>query len=361
MTESVELRNVTKRFEKVTAVDGVSLKISKAEFFSLLGPSGCGKTTTLRLIGGLETPDEGEVLINGKIVNQVPPYRRDCSIVFQNLALFPHMTVEGNISFGLQQKKTPKKEIKRRVGEMLDLVQLSGMEKRRPSQLSGGQQQRVALARSIVLQPEVLLLDEPLASLDRKLREEMRVELRKIQKEVDITFIYVTHDQEEALSMSDRIAVMKDGKFEQIGGPSEVHNHPKTKFVAAFTGASNIFTGRVIAREGGNVRIKTNSGLVILACKGEEPLEEEGSISVRPEAIEVLPKDADWEVDNKFIGKIVEKVYLGDITEVRISMIQGEQIIARLTKRTKLNPEELSIGDEVLVGWDTDDSNLLID
>lgn len=361
MVKSVELRNVTKRFEKVTAVGGVSLKVGKAEFFSLLGPSGCGKTTTLRLIGGLETPDEGEVLINGKIVNQVPPYKRDCSIVFQNLALFPHMTVEGNITFGLQQRKIPQKEIKRRVTEMLDLVQLSGLGKRRPSQLSGGQQQRVALARSIVLQPEVLLLDEPLASLDRKLRDEMRVELRNIQKEVGITFIYVTHDQEEALSMSDRIAVMKDGEIVQLGSPAEIHDHPKTRFVADFMGASNIFSGRVIARGGGNVRMETEGGLVILTCRGEESSGEEISVSVRPEVIEVLPKDADWEVDNKFVGKIEEKVYLGDITELRISMSQGEQITARLTKRARLNTEGLSIGDEVLVGWNKDDSNPLID
>lgn len=358
---SVELKNVTKRFEEVVAVNNVDLKVSKGEFFSLLGPSGCGKTTTLRLIGGLEMPDGGDVLINGKIVNQVPPYRRDCSIVFQNLALFPHMTVESNIAFGLQQRRVPKKKIKRRVTEILDLVQLGGMEKRRPNQLSGGQQQRVALARSIVLKPEVLLLDEPLASLDRKLRDEMRVELRNTQKEVGITFIYVTHDQEEALSMSDRIAVMKDGKIVQLGNPAEIHDHPKTRFVADFMGASNILSGRIIAKKGGNIRMETESGLKILACKCEEPSGEKVSISVRPEAIEVLPQDASWEADNKFIGKIEEKIYLGDITEVRLSVGKGEQITAHLTKRARSNLEELSIGDEVRVGWNKDDSNLLID
>jgi spermidine/putrescine transport system ATP-binding protein len=237
----IELRNLVKRFSGVTAVNHVNLKVKDREVFSLLGPSGCGKTTILRIIAGLETADEGEVLIGGQVVNEVPPYRRDCNLVFQNLALFPHMTIGQNIAYGLERKRVAKNEIKKRVNEMLEFMSLEAMKDRYPVQLSGGQQQRIALARSLVLKPKLLLLDEPLAALDRKLRKDMQVELKRIQQEVGITFFYVTHDQKVALAISDTIGIMKEGRLEQVGSPSQIYDNPKTKFVADFMGANNIF------------------------------------------------------------------------------------------------------------------------
>src|SRR4030095_9319397 len=246
---SVELLQVTKRFVATLAVDNLQLTLHQGEFFSLLGSSGCGKTTTLRLIGGLEKPDSGETRIAGEVVTDRPPYARRANIVFQNYALFPHLTVKENIAFGLrlQSPRVLESEISRRVDDALELVQLGGVEARRPQQLSGGQQQRVALARALVLRPQVLLLDEPLGALDRQLRKAMQRELRRIQQEVRMTFLYVTHDQEEALSMSDRLAVMRHGKIEQIGTPHEIFQTPRTKFVADFMGATNIFSGTVTA------------------------------------------------------------------------------------------------------------------
>ena len=246
---SVELVQVTKRYGDVVAVAKLILTISEGEFFSLLGPSGCGKTTTLRLIGGLERPDAGDVLINGEVVTDLPPYERNSNIVFQNYALFPHLTIEGNIAFGLRLKsrRVAEPEVARLVGEAPELVHLEGLGARRPNQLSGGQQQRVALARALVLRPKALLLDDPLGALDRHLPHAMQIELRRIQHEVNITFIYVTHDQDEAMSMSDRVAVMRNGNFEQLGTPREIFQTPRTRFVADFMGATNIFSGRIVA------------------------------------------------------------------------------------------------------------------
>ena len=263
-TKSLEIRKVTKRFGSLVAVNAVSLDIREGEIFSFLGPSGCGKTTLLRCIAGLEDVDEGEILIGGEVVNLIPPYKRNCSIVFQQHALFPHMSVFDNIAFGLVERRLAKAEIKRRVGELVDLVNLTGMEDRRPSQLSGGQQQRVALARSLVLRPAVLLLDEPLAALDRKLRKEMQTELKRIQREVGITFMNVTHDQKEALSLSDRIAVMKDGRLIQLGTPGEIYESPRTTFVADFMGASNIFPGRVVSQNGNRIELRSEDGLQLV-------------------------------------------------------------------------------------------------
>ena len=231
---SIELKNVIKRFPGITAVDNVSLEVEKGTIFSLLGPSGCGKTTTMRIIAGFEAMDEGDVLIDGKVVNSIPAYKRNCSMVFQTLALFPHMTVEENIAFGLERRKVAKAEIKERVARQIDLMQLSGLGKRKPDQLSGGQRQRVALARSLVVDPKILLLDEPLSSLDRKLRKEMQVELKQVQRKVGITFFYVTHDQKEALSLSDQVGVMNKGKLVQVGTPDEIYEKPKTSFIADF-------------------------------------------------------------------------------------------------------------------------------
>ncbi len=242
----LELEHITKSFGSTQVLKGISLSIKQGEFITFLGASGCGKTTTLRIIAGLETPDAGSVRLNGKDVTGLEPNQRDVNTVFQNYALFPHMDVFSNIAYGLKLKKVPKKEIAARVEEMLDLVQLSGYGKRMPSELSGGQKQRVAIARAVVNNPQVLLLDEPLGALDLQLRRQMQVELKRIQKRLGITFIYITHDQEEALNMSDRIVVMDNGRFEQVGTPNEVYYHPKTSYVARFVGTANMISGRLV-------------------------------------------------------------------------------------------------------------------
>ena len=243
----VELRALTKRYDEALAVDSIDATIHAGEFFSLLGPSGCGKTTTLRMIAGFVRPTEGEILLDGSDVAQVPPHKRNVHTVFQNYALFPHLNVFDNVSFGLKRKKVARRDIRQRVDEAISLVELAGYEQRKPSQLSGGQQQRVALARALVLRPAVLLLDEPLGALDAKIRKQLRIELKALQEEVGITFVFVTHDQEEALSMSDRVAVMSKGKIEQIGTPAEVYEDPATVFVADFLGISNLMDASVPA------------------------------------------------------------------------------------------------------------------
>jgi spermidine/putrescine transport system ATP-binding protein len=358
----VELRNITKRFSDVTAVDNLTFGVERGEFFSLLGPSGCGKTTTLRIIGGLESPDEGEVIINGEVVNELPAYRRDTSIVFQNLALFPHLSVGDNVAFGLECRRVPKAEIAQRVEDVLNLVRLGGLANRRPDQLSGGQQQRVALARSIVLQPEVLLLDEPLASLDRKLREDMQLELKQIQERVAITFIYVTHDQKEAISMSDRIAVMNEGRIVQLGSPTDIYERPRARFVADFMGASNIFSGRVAGGEGEKILARTDSGLNVVVPEPEDGVREAErvSICIRPEAIKVFPLDSDERWDNQFKGKIKEKVYQGDFTELLISVGEGAEVVVRLnSEAARRLTDILKRGAEVLVAWPPEDIRVL--
>ena len=368
---SVELIHVTKRFGDVVAVDDLSLRIREGEFFSLLGPSGCGKTTTLRLIGGLERPDEGDVLISGEVVNDHPPYERSSNIVFQNYALFPHLSVGDNIAFGLRVKsrRVPEAETKELVEEALRLVHLEGLGGRRPNQLSGGQQQRVALARALVLRPKVLLLDEPLGALDRKLRKAMQIELRGIQKEVGITFVYVTHDQEEAMSMSDRIAVMRNGNFEQVGAPQEIYQTPRTDFVCDFMGASNIFSGRVVsvgaaAAHGAlteAIEIETETGLRVIS-RGDQDLSSGSgvSFSVRPEAIQVFPRDWDWSADNKFDGRIVAKVYLGDVTELEVALAVPDPITCRIQSRID---QKFDFKEDVpvVIGWNAEDCNILSD
>jgi spermidine/putrescine transport system ATP-binding protein len=264
LTEAdVRLDRVTKRFGDVVAVDDLTLDIERGEFFSLLGPSGCGKTTSLRMIGGFEEPTEGTIFLGGRDVTDLPAYRRDVNTVFQSYALFPHLSVYENVAFGLRRKKVAKDEIRRRVLEALELVDLPGFERRKPSQLSGGQQQRVALARALINGPQVLLLDEPLGALDLKLRKQMQLELKRIQTEVGITFLYVTHDQEEAMTMSDRIAVMRMGEIEQIGGPEDVYENPATEFVAGFLGASNLLEGEIQQRDGAMTTVMLLTGSTV--------------------------------------------------------------------------------------------------
>lgn len=257
----VELRGVRKRFGSAWAVDGVDLQIPHGQFYSLLGPSGCGKTTTLRLVAGFERPDQGQVLIGGEDVVGLPPYRRSVNTVFQHYALFPHLSVGGNVAFGLEEKRLAPTEVRRRVDEALAMVQLINLRERKPRELSGGQQQRVALARALVNRPTVLLLDEPLGALDLKLRKEMQTELKVLQRQLQITFVYVTHDQEEALTMSDRMAVMRDGRILQEGPPQEIYDHPGTRFVAEFIGLTNFLTGEVIVREGDQVLVDAGEAL----------------------------------------------------------------------------------------------------
>ena len=262
---SLELKEIKKSFTEGEAVlDKISLEISKGEFITLLGSSGCGKTTTLRIIAGLEQPDAGSVWLDGREVTGLEPNQRDVNTVFQNYALFPHMNVAENIGYGLKLKKVPKSEIRKKVSQMLELVQLEGYEKRKPSELSGGQKQRVAIARALVNNPKVLLLDEPLGALDLQLRRAMQIELKHLQKKLGITFIYITHDQEEAINMSDRIAVMKDGRIEQIGTPDEIYNHPKTSYVATFVGNANILHGAAESIQGQNAIVKIGNDKVIV-------------------------------------------------------------------------------------------------
>lgn len=360
---SVELRGVTKRFGNVTAADNVSLEIRRGEFFSLLGPSGCGKTTTLRLVAGFEQPTRGEILINNVNVSNKRPYERNVNTVFQSYALFPHLTVAGNIRFGLERKKTAKDQMSKLVEEALDLVQLNEMGDRFPRQLSGGQQQRVALARALVLRPEVLLLDEPLGALDLKLRKAMQIELKSLQERIGITFIYVTHDQEEALTMSDRIAVMESGRLAQVGTPEEIYERPRTRFVADFIGESNFFSGEITAVRENSFELKTPGRLtVMLPSEQGFSVGQQVQFSVRPEKFRVDPESAETDWENKFVGEVVNKIYLGDSSHYVIALSPAENITVFLKKeRTGQQQVSYSVGDKVLVSWHRDDSVILVE
>lgn len=321
----MELKNITKSFTKEESVlKGISLTIDKGEFITLLGSSGCGKTTTLRIVAGLEMPDSGKVFLEGKDVTELAPEERDVNTVFQNYALFPHMNVADNIGYGLKLKKVPKAEIRKKVTEMLELVQLPGFEKRKPSELSGGQKQRVAIARSLVNNPRVLLLDEPLGALDLQLRRAMQIELKKLQKKLGITFIYITHDQEEAINMSDRIAVMNNGKFEQIGTPDEIYNHPKTSYVATFVGNSNILKGTAESSEENIVNIKVSGGTVPVFNDGPTVKEGEGvTLAVRSENIHL-----DETGVRGLPAEVVEKSFAGGMLRVVLKLQDDTEIIA---------------------------------
>jgi putative spermidine/putrescine transport system ATP-binding protein len=315
----ISLRGLTKRYGDFAAVDGVDLDVAQGEFFTLLGPSGSGKTTTLRLIAGFATPDAGTVELRGKDVGALPPYARDVNTVFQDYALFPHMTIGENVEYGLRIAKVPKPERKQRAGEALELVRLPGYEDRKPSQLSGGQRQRVALARAIVNRPKVLLLDEPLGALDLKLRQEMQTELKRIQGDVGITFVYVTHDQEEALTMSDRLAVFNQGRIEQVGAPAEVYEHPANAFVAGFVGVSN-----VLERAGRR-------------------------FTVRPEKVRLDPDGNGLHVEE---GRISDVAYVGMVTRYTVELDQGGELqVVRQNLETSSAEALEQKGRRVRIGW----------
>jgi spermidine/putrescine transport system ATP-binding protein len=358
----VELREVVKRFGDVVAVDRVSLRILDGEFFSLLGPSGCGKTTTLRMIAGFEQPTEGELFIASKPVAGVPAFERDTNMVFQNYALFPHMTVAQNVAFGLEMKRVPRTEISRRITEALEMVRLPGMEDRRPNQLSGGQQQRVALARALVNRPAVLLLDEPLGALDLKLRKEMQLELKDLQDRVGITFVYVTHDQEEALTMSDRIAVMHQGRVLQIGAPTEIYERPNCRFVADFIGETNFLEGQVVAQENGHVAVMIGPDIQVRAPVGEEGVtNSQVTVAVRPEKLRLLSEPLPL-AENCLPGVIQEVVYIGTDTHFQISLAEGLTIRVRQQNRIS-TPDRRAYsgerGDKVYVAWAPESTLLL--
>ena len=347
----VELRSVTKRYGSLAAVDDVSLQVRKGEFLSLLGPSGCGKTTTLRMISGSEQPDEGELLIGGQNAVGIPPYKRDVNTVFQAYALFPHMSILDNVAYGLKQRKIGKSERYAKAREALELVKLPGREHHRPTQLSGGQQQRIALARALVMSPRVLLLDEPLGALDLKLRKQMQIELKRIQQQVGITFVYVTHDQGEALSMSDRIAVMSNGKIEQLGEPREIYDRPSSAFVADFIGDMNFIEAVVVESADGSFSADAGAAITIRG-RGTATPGERVRVGIRPERLVVHPYLPRTGV-NVATGDVITKMYLGDQLQIVARLANGSEVVVREQRaEADRGLDDLHPADRVVVQWD---------
>jgi len=330
---------MTKRFDDVVAVDNMNLSVEEGEFITLLGPSGCGKTTTLRSIAGFIQPEEGEIYFDDQVMNNVPPNKRFTAMCFQSYALFPHMTVRDNIRFGLMMQKIPKKEQVTRIQEVIKIVGLEGLEDRKPGQLSGGQQQRVALARAIVTQPEILLFDEPLSNLDAKLREQVRVEIRELQKRLKITSIYVTHDQAEALVISDKVIVMNDGHIEQIGEPHHIYHQPKNSFVAGFIGLANIHSGKIVSRREKALEVESDFGRVVIATDRNIP-GKEVHFTWRPEEMKEFREG----MRNKITGKIVQSIFMGNITDLFIE-VKGVKLRAQIgTNESYREGELISLG-----------------
>ena len=349
----VRLVDVTKRFgPDIVAVDHVTLEVLDGEFFSLLGPSGCGKTTTLRMIGGFEQPSSGLIELQGQDVTWLPPFKRNVNTVFQNYALFPHLTIFENVAFGLRRRHVDGAEVRRRVTEMLQLVELPGYEKRRPTQISGGQAQRVALARALINRPAVLLLDEPLGALDLKLRKQMQVELKRIQQEVGITFIYVTHDQEEAMTMSDRIAVMSGGHYEQLGPPEELYERPQTRFVAGFLGVSNLLRGRLDGTADAFAMVRLPDDRAVRVPRDLVDGRAELEIGIRPEKIRILEGEEAGPGRNSLTGVIRDASYQGVSTQYIVDIGQGQTVTVYEQNVDRTEAGSLwRRGDDVCLAW----------
>jgi spermidine/putrescine transport system ATP-binding protein len=361
-TPSVRLDRVTKRFGDFTAVREMDLEIPAGQFFTMLGPSGCGKTTTLRMIAGFEDPSEGRVLLSGEDVTSLPAFRRPTNTVFQSYALFPHRNVEQNVAFGLQRQKVDKAEIRRRVGEELERVGLSGEAKRKPAQLSGGQQQRVALARALVNRPEVLLLDEPLGALDLKLRKQLQVELKRIQRDVGITFVYVTHDQEEALTMSDRIAVMNRGVVEQVADPETVYERPGTTFVAGFIGVSNLMPGEIVSSNGAGTQMRLDAGPTVKALdSGGVQTGERAHAVVRPEKLELRQAGASDEGSRPSVeGQVESSLYLGTATQMVVKLGDGTRMTVLVPNADAEARRDLpAAGDGARLSWSDENIHIV--
>jgi spermidine/putrescine transport system ATP-binding protein len=356
MDSDIRLDGVVKRFGETLAVDRLTLEIERGAFYALLGPSGCGKTTTLRMIGGFEDPTEGTVYLGGQDVTDLPAYKRDVNTVFQSYALFPHLDVERNVAFGLERKKIGKADVKKRVGEALEMTQLHGLGKRKPAQLSGGQQQRVALARALVNRPRALLLDEPLGALDLRLRKQLQIELKRIQKEVGITFVHVTHDQEEAMTMADEIAVMNEGRIEQAGSATELYETPRTEFVASFLGDCNLVDGAIASRNGSVAEFKTHDGAQLRIPTSRIDSSLNGGpvrVGVRPEKLTLLPGDIDAPAGaNVLRGRIEIASFLGTAIQYVVHTAGGEEFTAIEQNRRGNNPDSLGPGRDVLLAWD---------
>jgi len=356
----IEFNGVTKRFGDFTAIDNINLGIYEREFFALLGPSGCGKTTMMRMIAGFDEPSDGKLMLDGQDLAGIPPYRRPSNMMFQSYALFPHMTVAANVAFGLKQEGMPRAQIAARVDEMLKLVKLTPFAARKPHQLSGGQKQRVALARSLAKRPKVLLLDEPLGALDKKLREETQFELSDLQVDLGLTFVIVTHDQEEAMTLADRIAVMDHGRIVQIGTPAEIYEQPNSRYVADFIGSINLIGGRITACGGGAVRLERDGGTTILVEQDlDAKVGDTAWFAVRPEKITVtMERPAEVNV-NCLEGEVWEIGYLGDISTYHVRLPDGETIKATLANRTRAVQRPIGWEDKVWVSWSRDSGVVL--
>ncbi len=348
----VRFEAVTKRFSGFAAVDRLSLDIHEGEFFALLGPSGCGKTTLLRMLAGFETPDEGRILLDGEDISGVPPYRRPVNMMFQSYALFPHLTVEGNVAFGLRQDGLPKDEIAARVKEVLALVRLEGLEKRKPHQLSGGQRQRVALARCLVKRPRVLLLDEPLAALDRRLREDTRFELMDLQSKLGLTFVIVTHDQEEAMSVADRIGVMNQGWLAQVGTPPEIYEQPISRWVAQFVGDVNLIEGRILSVGGDGALIESaGAGRLRVKQKTQAKPGDTVWVALRPEKLRMSREPPALAEENSLAGQVLDIGYLGDISIYKVRTDKGLVMKAATANMTRLIERPITWDDRVWLSW----------
>jgi putrescine transport system ATP-binding protein len=350
----IAFENVTKRFGDFTAVDNLSLNVYEREFFALLGASGCGKSTLLRMLAGFEEPSAGRILLDGQDLAGIPPYRRPVNMMFQSYALFPHMTVEKNIAYGLKQDGMAKADIEKRVAEMLKLVKLEQFAKRKPHQLSGGQRQRVALARSVAKRPKVLLLDEPLGALDKKLREETQFELMDLQQQLGLTFMVVTHDQEEAMTMADRIAIMDKGEVMQVATPAEVYEAPASRFVADFVGSVNIFEGRIAGRDEGRVEIATADGVTIRADDANAAGEGTVWYAVRPEKIRISSKKPENPALNAIEGEVWDIGYLGDMTVYNVKLAGGQIVRSSELNRHRTSEDPLTWNDRAWLTFPAD-------